>query len=111
MSLFLQQLMNGIGAGVVYASVAMALVLVFRTTGILNFAQGEMALFATYVTWKLNDVGLPIWLAIVASMALSFVAGALIERVLIRPVEKASPLTLVIVTLGMFLAINSLAQL
>lgn len=111
MGLFLQQVFNGIGNGVVYASVAMALVLIFRTTGILNFAQGEMALFSTYVTWSLNDHGLPIWIAIFVSMALSFVAGGLIERVIIRPVEKASALTIVIVTIGMFLAINSLAQL
>jgi branched-chain amino acid transport system permease protein len=111
MSLFLSQLFVGIGNGVVYASVAIALVLIFRTTGILNFAQGEMALFSTYVTWKLTSHHVPVVLAIVLAMAFSFVAGALIERILIRPVENASPLTVVIVTLGMFLAINSLAQL
>ena len=111
MGLFLSQLLVGLGNGVVYASVAIALVLIFRTTGILNFAQGEMALFATYVTWKLTTFHLPVVLCIVISMAISFVAGAIIERVLIRPVEDASPLTVVIVTLGMFLAINSLAQL
>ncbi len=103
--------MNGVANGVVYASVALALVLIFRTTGILNFAQGEMALFATYFTWKLTTYGLPVVACIAISMATSFVAGALIERILIRPVEQASPLTVVIVTLGMFLAINSLAQL
>lgn len=111
MSLFLSQLFIGIGNGVVYASVALALVLIFRTTGILNFAQGEMALFATYVTWKLTTFDVPVVLAILISMAFAFVAGAVIERVLIRPVETASPLTVVIVTLGMFLAVNSLAQL
>lgn len=111
MSLFLSQLFIGVGNGVIYASVALALVLIFRTTGILNFAQGEMALFATYVTWKLTTEHVPVALAIAISMAVSFVAGAIIERVLIRPVENASPLTVVIVTLGMFLSINSLAQL
>jgi branched-chain amino acid transport system permease protein len=109
--LFLSQLFIGIGNGVVYASVALALVLIFRTTGILNFAQGEMALFSTYITWKFTDHGMPVVLAIILSMAISFIGGMIIERVLIRPVEKASPLTIVIVTLGMFLAINSLAQL
>jgi branched-chain amino acid transport system permease protein len=112
MSLFFSQVFNGIGNGVVYASVALALVLIFRTTGLLNFAQGEMALFSTYFTWKLTAQGLPIAAAIGVSMAVSFVAGALIERVLIRPVESArNPLNVVIVTLGMFLAFNSLAQL
>lgn len=111
MQLFLSQLLNGIGNGVVYASVALALVLIFRTTGLLNFAQGEMALFATYITWKLSH-SMPIVAAVLVSMVIAFIAGGIIERVLIRPVEQArSPLNVVIVTLGMFLAINSLAQL
>lgn len=108
--LFLSQLLNGLSAGAIYASLALAIVLIFRTTGILNFAQGEMALFATYVTWWLTDRGLPVWLAIVISAALAFVGGALIERVVIRPFEKASPLVIVIATLGLFLALNSFAQ-
>lgn len=111
MELFLEQLMNGIADGVVYASIALALVMIYRTTGILNFAQGEMALFSTYITWSLADNGFPVWLAIVTSMVISFVGGALIERVVIRPVESSSPLVIVIVTLGMFLALNSLTQL
>ena len=110
MSLFLTQLMNGIGSGAVYASLALALVLVFRTTGILNFAQGEMALYSTYLVYFFTQHDLPVWIAILLSMAISFVGGAAIERVLIRPVEQASPLVLVIVTIGMFLAINSIAQ-
>ena len=110
MSLFLTQLMIGIGSGAVYASLALALVLVFRTTGILNFAQGEMALYSTYLVWFFTQRSVPVWIAILLSMAISFVGGALIERVLIRPVEQASPLVLVIVTIGMFLAINSIAQ-
>jgi branched-chain amino acid transport system permease protein len=110
MSLFLTQLMNGIGNGAVYASLALALVLIFRTTGILNFAQGEMALYSTYLVWFFTGHHLAVWLAIVISMAISFVGGAVIERVVIRPVEKASPLVLVIVTIGMFLALNSITQ-
>jgi branched-chain amino acid transport system permease protein len=113
MGLFFDQFVNGIGRGVVYASIALALVLIYRTTGLLNFAQGEMALFSTFLTYKLeHDVGLPIVGAIVASALIAFVAGAIIERVLIRPVETAqNPLNVVIVTLGMFLAINALASL
>jgi branched-chain amino acid transport system permease protein len=112
MNLFLSQTLNGIGDGVVYGSIAVALVLIFRTTGLLNFAQGEKALFSTYCTWKLTELGLPVGAAIAVSMAGSLLAGAAIERVLIRPVESArNPLNAVIVTLGMFLAINSFAQL
>ncbi|HEX6422793.1 MAG TPA: branched-chain amino acid ABC transporter permease [Acidimicrobiales bacterium] len=112
MQLFIEQVLNGIGNGVVYGSVALALVLIFRTTGVLNFAQGEMALFSTYISWKLTTTGMPVVGAIAISMAIAFVAGALIERTLIRPVEAArSPLNVVIITLGMFLGLNSLAQL
>jgi branched-chain amino acid transport system permease protein len=110
MALFLTQLMNGIGNGAVYASLALALVLIFRTTGILNFAQGEMALYSTYLVWFFTARHFPVWIAIVIAMAISFAGGALIERLVIRPVEKASPLVLVIVTIGMFLAINSITQ-
>jgi branched-chain amino acid transport system permease protein len=109
-ALFFTQVMNGIGNGAVYASLALALVLIFRTTGILNFAQGEMALYSTYLVWFFADRGLSVWLAIVVSMAISFVGGAAIERVVIRPVEQSSPLVLVIVTIGLFLALNSIVQ-
>jgi branched-chain amino acid transport system permease protein len=111
MELFVSQLLNGIGNGVVYASLALALVLIFRATGVLNFAQGEMALFSTYVTWRFTDWGWPVVLAIGVSMAIAFVMGAGVERVFIRPVEGASPLVVVIVTLGLFLAFNSVTQL
>jgi branched-chain amino acid transport system permease protein len=111
MALFFTQLLNGIQNGAVYASLAIALVLIYRTTGILNFAQGEMALYSTYIVWKLTTTGMPVWLAILLGIGISFAGGALIERVLIRPVELSSPLVIVIVTIGMFLAINSLTQL
>jgi branched-chain amino acid transport system permease protein len=110
MTTFLTQTVNGIGNGAVYASLALALVLIFRTTGILNFAQGEMALYSTYLTWKFADLGLPIVLALLCSIVISFVGGALIERIVIRPVEHSSPLVIVIVTIGMFLALNSITQ-
>jgi branched-chain amino acid transport system permease protein len=110
MSLFLTQLMNGIGNGAIYASLALALVLIYRTTGILNFAQGEMALYSTYLFWYFTDRGMPVIVAILLTVVLSFIGGAMIERVVIRPVEKSSPLVLVIVTIGMFLALNSIVQ-
>lgn len=108
--LFFSQLLNGISSGVIYASLALAIVLIFRTTGILNFAQGEMALLSTYFTWWLTDQGVAVAVAIVISVVASFAGGALIERVIIRPFEKAQPLVIVIATLGLFLALNSLTQ-
>lgn len=110
LNLFFSQLLNGLSSGVIYASLALAIVLIYRTTGILNFAQGEMALFSTYVTWWLADEGLPIGAAIAISVVISFVGGAAIERVIIRPFERAAPLVIVIATLGLFLALNSLTQ-
>src|SRR5262249_19169069 len=109
-SLFFSQLMGGIGNGAVYASLALALVLIFRTTGILNFAQGEMALYSTYLFWYFTQRSVPVLLAILITMGISFVGGALIERVIIRPVEDKSPLVIVIVTIGLFLALNSIVQ-
>ncbi len=111
--LLFDQILNGINSGVIYASVALALVLIYRTTGLLNFAQGEMALFSTFVTYRIAvEYGAPIWTALAISFVLAFVAGGLIELILIRPVEGGSnPLNVVIVTLGMFLAINALAAL
>jgi branched-chain amino acid transport system permease protein len=112
MKLFVEQFLNGFGNGVVFGSVALAMVLIFRTTGVLNLAQGEMALFSTYISWKFTTTGMPVVAAIALSAAIAFVAGGLIERVLIRPVEEArSPLNVVIVILGLFLGFNSLAQL
>jgi len=110
-SLFFTQLLEGVQNGAIYASLAIALVLVYKTTGILNFAQGEMALFSTYLVWKFTVWDVPVWLAIVLAMILSFIGGALIERVVIRPVERSAPLVIVIVTIGLFLALNSLTQL
>ncbi|MBA3281501.1 MAG: branched-chain amino acid ABC transporter permease [Acidimicrobiia bacterium] len=113
MQLFFDQVLNGINVGVIYASVALALVLIYRTTGLLNFAQGELALFSTFITyWFAVEQDLPIVAALLLSVAVGFLGGALIERILIRPVEGAhSPLNVVIVTLGLFLAVNALAQL
>ena len=112
MQLFIDQVLNGIGTGVVYASVGLALVLIYRTTGMLNFAQGEMALFSAFLTWWFADQGLNIWVALGCSLVVSFVGGALIERLIIRPVERTkNQLNVVIVTLGLFLALNALVQL
>ncbi|HEV7655430.1 MAG TPA: branched-chain amino acid ABC transporter permease, partial [Mycobacteriales bacterium] len=106
---FLQVVVDGIADGSVYAALALALVLIFRTTGVVNFAQGEMAMFATFVAWALADAGLPLGVALAGALAFAFVAGMVVERVLIRPVEGGNPLNLVIVTLGLFILVNALA--
>lgn len=114
MDLFISFILNGIGNGAIYASVALALVLIFRTTGLLNLAQGEMALFSTYFAWWLTSgSGMSIFVAIPVTIVASMAGGALIERSLIRPVHGPgkSPLNVLIVMLGMFLAFNALAQL
>src|SRR3954452_8875067 len=104
---FLQDVVNGIADGSIYGVVALALVLIFRTTGIVNFAQGEMAMFSTFIAWGLIEAGIPLGLAILMTLALSFAGGMAIERVIIRPVEGSDPLTLVIVTLGLLILLNS----
>lgn len=105
----LQQVVQGLGVGAVYASLALALVLIYRFTHIVNFAQGEMAMFSTYVAWQLVHSGMSFWLALPATLLISFVGGMLLERVVIRPVEGGSELTLVIVTVGLFIFVNAAA--
>jgi branched-chain amino acid transport system permease protein len=109
MAEFVQVLVDGVATGSVYGALALALVLIFRSTGVVNFAQGEMAMFSTFVAWGIHQAGVPLGLALLGAFAFSFAAGAAIERVVIRPFEGGEPLTLVIVTLGLFLLVNSAA--
>ncbi len=109
MDRFVQVVVDGVATGSIYAAVALALVLIYRSTGIVNFAQGEMAMFSTFVAWGLYEGGVPIGLAVLSTLALSFLAGMVIERGLIRHFEGGETLTLVIVTLGLFILLNSLA--
>jgi len=109
MERFLQVVVDGIADGSIYATLALALVLIFRSTGVVNFAQGEMAMFSTFIAWGLANGGVPLWLALLGAFAVSFVGGMVIERVLIRPVEGGNPLSLVIVTLGLFIVVNAVA--
>jgi branched-chain amino acid transport system permease protein len=106
---FLQVVVDGIADGSIYAALALALVLIFRSTGVVNFAQGEMAMFATFVAWALADAGVPLLLAVLGALVFAFAAGMVVERLLIRPVEGSNPLSLVIVTLGLFIVVNSAA--
>jgi branched-chain amino acid transport system permease protein len=106
MELFLQRLADGLSQGSVYALLALGLVIIYRGTGHLNFAQGEMALFATYVVYQCGEWGIPIGFALVIGMAVGFALGAVTEVALIRPVAKKSPFAVFIVTLGLFQFLN-----
>ena len=108
MQVFLERLFDGISNGAIYAALALALVMVFRGTGTINFAQGEMALFTTYIAWGLTTKNVPIILCLLIATGAGFVLGAVTERVLIRPIERKSLLATLIVLLGLFLALNSL---
>ena len=109
MDIFIQQVVSGLATGGIYASLALALVMIYQTTDVVNFAQGEMAMFATYIAWTLLNAGVSYWLAFLITVAVAFVGGVVIQRVIIRPVENAPILTIVIVTLGLLLIANSVA--
>lgn len=103
----------GLGNGAIYAMLGLGLVVIYRSTGLLNFAQGEMAMFATFFVWLLHDAGLPLWLAMLGGMAGGFLVGVVVHQVVVRPVgdPHQKPLAVVIVTIGMFLGFNALATL
>jgi branched-chain amino acid transport system permease protein len=103
---FLQQVVSGLASGGIYGSLALALVLIYRSTGVVNFAQGEMATFATYIAWTLMDHGLGFWPAFALTLAIAFVGGVALERTIIRPVENAPVLVVVILTIGLLILIN-----
>jgi branched-chain amino acid transport system permease protein len=111
-TLYLQRVIDGTMNGVLYGMVALALVLVFKATGVINFGQGAMAMVGTFVAFTAVDSwGLPLILAIVVGMAISAVAAAGIERTLIRPFDPDNHLAITIVTLALYLAFNAFAAL
>jgi branched-chain amino acid transport system permease protein len=104
---FMQYVVSGLASGGIFALLALALVIIHRSTGVINFAQGEMATLSAYICWTLiTHHGLSYWPAFVATLVLSFVGGVAIHRVVIRPVERGSVLRIVIVTIGLLVAIN-----
>jgi branched-chain amino acid transport system permease protein len=105
----LQQIFSGLAAGAIYASLALALVMIYRATDLVNFAQGDMAMFSTYIAWTLVNAGTPFWAAFVVTLVASFLGGMAIERIVIRPVENSPVLAAVVVTIGLLLIFNSLA--
>jgi branched-chain amino acid transport system permease protein len=97
----------GLATGGIYASLALALVMIYQATHLVNFAQGEMAMFATYFAWSLINAGMPYWPAFLLTVVFAFVLGVVIERVIIRPVENAPVLAVVVVFIALLVILNS----
>ena len=110
MAEFLHQLASGLALGGVYAISALALVMIFQATQLVNFAQGEMAMFSTYIAWALiNNYGFSYWSAFGITVVSSFLGGVAIERVIVRPFANAPVLASVIVFIGLGFIFNAMA--
>lgn len=109
MDQLIHQILSGLATGGIYASVALALVMIYQATHLVNFAQGELAMFSTYLAWALIQAGVPYWAAFFITVGVAFIGGVLIERVIIRPVENAPILAVVIVFIALLVIFNSLA--
>jgi branched-chain amino acid transport system permease protein len=108
MTNFLQQVVSGLASGGIYGLLALAIVLINRATGVLNFAQGEMATLSAFICWALIDHGWGFWTAFGATLLLSFAGGAAIQTFVIRPIQNGPVLGIVILTIGLLIAINGL---
>src|SRR5438874_1467362 len=107
---FVNLTLGGVSNGMIFAAVALALVMIWRATRIVNFAQGGMLMFTTFIAWDLEQVhGLDYWWALVVAIAAGLALGAVAERILVRPVENGPPLNAVIVTLGLLIFLQALA--
>ena len=106
---FVNYTLDGLSVGMIYAAVALSLVLIWRSTRILNFAAGAMAMLTAYIALSLLDRGVNYWVAFAGALVSGLVIGALVERVFVRPVENKPPINAVIVTLGLFILIEAVA--
>src|SRR5438094_5574876 len=106
MDAFLHQVLAGLATGGIYASLALALVMIYQATHLVNFAQGEMAMFTTYIAWSLINAGVPYWPVFLLTVGIAFILGILIERIVVRPVEKA-PVLVVVVLIMLLLVLHS----
>ena len=109
MDALLHQIVSGLANGCIYGSLALALVMIYQSTHHINFAQGEMATFSTFIAWALIQAGWPYWAAFATTVAISFAGGLLLQRLVLRQVEKAPVLTNVIVFIGLLLIFNALS--
>src|ERR1700749_4715500 len=111
MELLTNQVLAGIATGAIYACMALAVVMIYQAIDHLNFAQGEMAMFSTFVSWQVMQWGVPYWAAFLLTLAFSFAGGILIERLLFKPLAKAPILPNVAGFIALFAIINSCAGL
>ncbi|TMD07411.1 MAG: branched-chain amino acid ABC transporter permease [Chloroflexi bacterium] len=111
MGRFVVLTLNGLTEGAIYAAMALALVMIWRATRVVNFAQGAMAMFTTYLALFALERGAPYWAAFIVALLCGLLLGAVVERVLVRPVESAPPLNVVILTLGVLLVLEALAPM
>ena len=109
MDTFIHQVLAGLATGGIYASVALALVMIHQATHLLNFAQGEMAMFSTYIAWALINAGVPYWAAFFLTIGFAFVLGLAIQHFVMRNIRTTSVLQLVIVFIGLLVIFNSVA--
>jgi len=105
----LHQVLSGLANGGVYALLALALVMIYQTTHLVNFAQGEMAMVSTYMASALINAGIPYWAAFLLTLVASFGAGVAIERVVVRPAHRGSVLSVIIVFIALLVILNSVA--
>jgi branched-chain amino acid transport system permease protein len=111
MAQFVQQVVAGLGDGAVYASLALALVLIYRATHVINFAQGEMGMFSTYIAWALmTHHGWSFWPAFFFTLGISFLGGVGIHQAAIRPLQRAGELTVVMATIAFLVMLSGLAS-
>src|SRR5438067_480404 len=101
--------MAGLATGAIYACMALAVVMIYQAIDNLNFAQGEMAMFSTFIAWQLIQWSVPYWLAFTLTIAISFVAGAAIERIVFAPIRYAPVLSHVVIFIALLAILNSLA--
>jgi branched-chain amino acid transport system permease protein len=111
MELLINQILAGIATGAIYSCMALAIVMIFQAIDQLNFAQGEMAMFSTFLAWQMIQWGIPYWAAFLVTLVFSFLGGVALERMLFRPLAKAPVLTQVAGFIALFTIINSLAGL
>ncbi|HZY14417.1 MAG TPA: branched-chain amino acid ABC transporter permease [Beijerinckiaceae bacterium] len=109
MELLGQQILAGIATGAIYACMALAVVMIYQAIDHLNFAQGEMAMFSTFIAWQLIQWGFPYWVAFVLTIGISFIAGVLIERIVLRPLHGQHVLAHVVAFIALLSIFNSTA--
>jgi len=111
---FLHQVASGLADGSIYAAIALALVMIFKATHQVNFAQGEMAMFSTFVAYTLCGAGVPYWIAFLITLVFSFVFGVAVQRTIVQWLTKlphATELTAVVVFIGLLVVFNGTAGL